>query len=163
MVYCIIDVQILKNVHSKSYPIIRYFYTYNIHIFYGGTKLGYTFLRDNTLRVLSIKNEDNKFLFDNILKYRIVISISLFWVCTFCSFYTQLKWKIIMCAYKNVFVYLFIRKFHFMWVIYLIEYVVCILLKPRPRPSARGRGSSRPSTSPSSLNWPSQQPAVCWV
>ena len=99
------------------------------------------------------------FLFDNILKYRIVISISLFWVCTFCSFYTQLKWKIIMCAYKNVFVYLFIRKFHFMWVIYLIEYVVCILLKPRPRPSARGLGSSRPSTSPSSLNWPSQQPA----
>ena len=124
--------------------------------------MGYTFLRDNTLRVLSIKNEDNKFLFDNILKYRIVISISLFWVCTFCSFYTQLKWKIIMCAYKNVFVYLFIRKFHFMWVIYLIEYVVCILLKPRHRPSSRGRGSSRPSTStsPSSLNWPSQQPAL---
>ena len=154
MVYCIIDVQIFRNVHSKSYPIIRYFYS--IHtiftFFYAGTKLGYTFLRDNTLRVLSIKNEDNKFLFDNILKYRIVISISLFWVCTFCSFYTQLKWKIIMCAYKNVFVYLFIRKFHFMWVIYLIEYVVCILLKPRPSTS----------TSPSSLNWPSQQPVEKW-
>ena len=72
MVYCIIDVQILKNVHSKSYPIIRYFYTYNIHIFYGGTKLGYTFLRDNTLRVLSIKNEDNNFLFASIILWQYI-------------------------------------------------------------------------------------------